>query len=157
MGAKQYDECRVFLESYKELRVEEDRLADTIRRLWEQNTRITARYSGMPGGGGGESFDSGNVAMGDAIDRANARYNLMQVRKEEITEFIDGVEGDLNRSILRLRYLRMMTWEEISRALSKAGYKLYEERQLRRLHGHALNAARKHWIDWRREWVNWLV
>lgn len=152
MGAKQTDECRNFLESFKDLRVEEGRLEETIRRLWEQNTRITAQYSGMPRGSGG-SYDSANVALGDAIQKAEARYNQTVIREEEIASFIDGVSGELNRSILRLHYLRLMTLHEVAVALEKAGYKRYEERQMQRHHGNALNAARAYWPEWRNKWV----
>jgi DNA-directed RNA polymerase specialized sigma subunit len=75
----------------------------------------------------------------NAIDKAVDLENLIQ---EDIDSFerlyskihrvIEAVDDDLCREILTLRYLCFKTWNEI------AGILGYEERQIYRLHGKAL-------------------
>lgn len=142
---KQHDECREFLESYGELLTEVRRLKETHLALWEQSTSITARYSDMPRGGGVDK-EKLLAILSDADERTVAKYTEALHRKAEIEDFIDAVPGSLNRSVLRLRYIERLGWDEVGYKL--AMNKVYMgDRQLYRVHGQALTEARKLWEE----------
>lgn len=148
MGTNQYSSCRDFLESYGELRAEEARLAELCRSLWEQATKITAQYSVAPGGGSGGGNDGMLTAMTNARVKAEAKYIETLRREEELSEFLDSVEGSTNRIILRMRYLELRTWPEVADRMRRLGSRYdYDERHIYRLHGQALDAARKRWSE----------
>ena len=141
---KQTDDCRAWLESYSELRVEAARLQRQHHRLMDQATRVTTRLTKEPKGGG----DRENLlaALADADGEALRKHTEALKRMREIEEFIDQLPTRESRIILRLRYIDLMKWRKIKYALEKSRI-YYEERQIYRLHGQALREARKIWEE----------
>lgn len=146
---RQYDSCRAYLESYKELVAEARRLRSTIFSLWDNLTGTTGNYSGMPGGGS-EYSDGALAALADARQRAAGKLEDVLREKKEMEEFIDSVPGEVNRVVLRLRYIEMLDWPHVAYQMDRAGIP-YSQRQLLRIHGQALQAARVVWAERNKE------
>lgn len=132
------DPVREFLDSYWEMRKESARLERRIEELSAQTERVTAQLTGMPRGGG----DGANLvwdALIDTKDRAGKNLKAVLDREAEIEEFILMMEGPLLRQLLRYKYLELLTYEQIAAEMN------YSERHVRRLHGRALQEARRTW------------
>lgn len=144
---RQRDDCRAYLESYREAVSEVARMRDDHARLLEAATSITAHWSATPGGG----HDSGGrdrllASLADADSKTLERAAEALRRKEDIEHFIDALPTPNYRIILRLRYLRLLSWDRIGRELSRMGID-YADSHLFRLHGQALNQARELWAE----------
>lgn len=140
---RQTDECRAWLESYRELRTEANRLWQRHLRLAAQATRTTTQLSLVPGGGGSDR-EQLLASMADADAEAVAKHMEAADRMREIEGFIDSLPSQNSRIILRYKYVEMLHWPELKRALEKSGI-YYDERHIYRLHGLALNEAREAW------------
>ena len=140
---KRQDECRAWLESYRELRTEANRLWRRHERLRAQATQITAKFKDTPGGSGG---DPENVlaALADADTEALAMEEKAVTRMLEIERFIDALSNPITRHILQHRYIELLRWPALVEALRKDGI-YYEDRHVFRLHGIALKEAREAW------------
>jgi hypothetical protein len=139
------DPVREFLDSAVEAKVEYKRLNRRVEELESRATKMTQTMSGMPGGGG-----SGMELLWAAL--ADEREKLTQAAEEEfkryhdVESFISRIEDPVYRIILRLRYLDGLKWIPIQQRLYKDGF-YYTERHITRLHGEALNAARRLWRE----------
>ena len=142
---KQTDDCRAWLESYSELRVEAARLQRQHHRLMDQATRVTTRLTKEPKGGGGDR-EKLLAALADADGEALRKQTEALERMREIEEFIDELPTKECRIILRLRYIELLKWKKVKWALQKSGI-YYEEAQIYRLHGQALREARALWKE----------
>lgn len=140
---RQHDECRQFLESYRELRTEVTRLWMRHERLWNQATRVTPRMSLTPGGGGSDR-DNLLTMLADADGEALTKYAEADLRQHMIEDFIDDIPTAMSRIILRLRYVELLDWRDIPKALEKSRI-YYSEQHIYRLHGIALREARELW------------
>lgn len=140
---RQPDECRAWLESYRELRFEVLRLQRKHQSLWDQATGITAKLSPVPGGGGGDR-EKLLAMLSDADEEVIDKYLEAAIRQQEIERFIEDIPSAISRIILRLRYVELLRWPEIEAALTDSKI-YYEARQIYRLHGIALREARELW------------
>ena len=140
---RQHDECRAWLESYRDLRFEILRLQRKHQSLWDQATGITAKFSPVPGGGGGDR-DRLLTMLADADEEVIGKYLEAVTRQQEIEAFIEDIPSAISRIILRLRYVELLRWPEIEHALMDSKV-YYETRQIYRLHGIALREARELW------------
>ena len=88
--------------------------------------------TGMPRGGGQKDL-ADVVAMRERIyQRAeDARRRALELM-DEIQEAIDGVQSMEHRTLLTLRYINCLQWDDI------AVYLNYSVRQVHRMHGAAL-------------------
>lgn len=137
---KTRDPVREFLESYWELRKEHRRLERKIRELESQCQSVTAKYSALPGGGGGNG-NSAWDALVEARERAGAALTKTLYKEADIEQFINCLPEQLHRMLLKYRYLELLNWGTIAKKMN------YSDRQLRRHHGDALQAARKLWKE----------
>lgn len=140
---KQHDECREWLESYGELKVEAARLRKRHERLFTQATQITTHLSNEPKGGNGDR-EKLLAMLADADEEALRKYASAERRMREIEEFIDRLPTKEGRMVLRLRYIELLRWKNVKRALAKSGL-YYEEAQIYRFHGVGLREARAEW------------
>lgn len=142
----QTDPVRAFLSSVAEARIEARRLGFRVRRLEARATKLTASLTGMPSGHG----DSGDLLATLADLRSTCERSRVQAELQEaaVEQFIDRLEDSTSRIILKLRYCDCLNWVDrphrrsVIGELGKAGLN-YSERQVYRLHGIALNEARK--------------
>ncbi len=140
---KQHDECREWLDSYKELKVEAARLFRRHEQLFTQATQITARLSLEPKGGGGDA-ENLLAALSDADAEALQKYAEAQSRMREIEDFIGVLPDRMGRIVLKLRYVDLLRWRDIKRELAKLNLN-YEDAQIYRFHGIGLREARQEW------------
>ena len=132
---------REYLRSYREAILELARLEDKSRALFERATSITSPMTGMPRS---SSHDQHAVmdALAAATEQEGQKLHDALQRKVEIEKFVDLVPGDLNRQILRLRYIELDSWPIIQTKLGDSGV-LYETRGLFKRHKAAIAAADK--------------
>ena len=151
----QYETCREWLESYRELNSEVHRLRRKHLSLLEQATNTTAHLSATPGGGGGDS-EQLLAALADADAETAAALREAEKRAKKIRNFIEKIPCDSYRIILRARYLSQQSWQEIRRTLARSGFR-YSEDHLYKLHKKALEEAEKRWMNMQtlsREWAS---
>lgn len=134
------DPVREFLDSYWELRKEHRRLERKIEELESQCQSVTAKYSPLPGGGGGNG-NSAWDALVEARERAGTKLAETLYKEADIEQFINSLPEPQHRMLLKYRYLELLKWEPIAEKMN------YCRRQVDRIHGDALQAARKLWKE----------
>lgn len=139
------DEVREFLESAKWAHARAVRLYRKVQALETQVEHITPSYSGMPSGGG---TDSSNAWLALAQLRSDYLAEMVKAerREKEVSDFIEGLYAPENKEVLRLRYCERLRWTDVADRMAAAGY-YYTDRQVFRIHGRALNEARKKWKE----------
>jgi len=142
------DEVRFFLSSAWDAEFAYRRSKRKVAELEERCQNITANWNGMPGGGGDVHKDDTLNALADWITRRDEWNRELSRREAEVERFLDNIPDDRHRAILKLRYVDRMSWPKVLVGLRDAGY-YYEERNVFKLHGKALNSARELWADWR--------
>lgn len=143
------DPVREFLDSARFARAEFNRLSQRVKQLEAQCTSITAALSATPGGGGNDA-ERMWAALADESARLYPQLREAQEREHEVENFINKLEDPAHRLILKLRYLDTLSWPNVNRQLSCGGV-FYSDRQIYRLHGDALAAARALWAQEREE------
>ncbi|MDD3230984.1 MAG: hypothetical protein PHE09_17485 [Oscillospiraceae bacterium] len=123
-----------WLNRYRKLDKEVGRKCDELSHWRSRATKITPALTGMPGGGaaGDRIQDAVEkiVALEGEIDVEIDR--LLQVRGE-IEKAIKTVPDDTLRTLLELRYIDGLTFEQIAVRMN------YAFRHITRLHGKALH------------------
>ena len=118
-----------------------------LRQAEELEERCTALSSPLSSEGHGTADvhkDNMLIALADKTAQLPKLYEKWTDAEWEVDNFLDGIEDDRYRAILKLRYVDMLRWPKIVEELKKIGI-YYEERQVHNLHGDALNTARKLW------------
>ena len=141
------DPVRCFLESVKDARFEQRRCYDKYLELDAKSRSITSQLSGMPGGSGGDKHkDSLLVALAQQEDEYLRRYREAEEQAHRVEHFIQQIQNPTQRAVLLLRYVDLHTWPRVVEKLGEAKI-YYEERQVHRIHGDALQAARLLWAE----------
>ena len=123
-----------WLRRYRAAVAEQHRLEGEIETWRSLAEKITPTMSCLPGGGAGPG------RMVSALEHILALEEVLagqigrrtEIRRE-IGQAIDGVPDDRLAHLLRLRYVDGLTWERIAVEMH------YSYKQIRRLHGRALN------------------
>ncbi|NCC85263.1 MAG: hypothetical protein EOM03_14220 [Clostridia bacterium] len=139
------DPAKELLLSVREAGVEKARLRKKIARLESQTERMTASLTGMPHGGNADA-EKMWATLADLKTLYNDKLVAAELTELEVSDFIDRLPNDTQRIILRLRYLGLLSWPAVQRSLLERNI-YYEIRQIYRLHGEALNAARELWSE----------
>lgn len=139
------DSVREFLESARWAHAKAARLSRKIEQLKTQVEHITPSYSGMPSGG---SADSSSAWA--ALAQLRSEYEAERVKAEQLEkavyDFIESLAVPEHRMVLSRRYCDRLRWPEVIEVLKEDGYS-YSDRQVFRLHGRALNEARRKWKE----------
>ena len=135
-----------FLRSVRWARAQARRTDLRLQELRASATRITAQLSVMPGGGSDLHRDGLRVALADMETRLTEEHQEALAREREVAAFLSRLPDASHREVLTLRYVSCLRWPQIREELEKAGL-YYEERQIYRIHGNALQAARQLWQD----------
>lgn len=146
-----YYDVKDFLNSTWYARAEIERLSVRIKEMEAQAMKVTAQVTGMPRGGNADA-QALWAKIVDDTDKLYAKQNYYYDHVKLVEQFIDSLSTDKHKEVLKLRYVNCMHWPEISRHLEHAGF-YYEIRQVFRLHGAALEEARRIWATegWRYE------
>ena len=117
-------------------------LNEKINSKLEQAQRIrelaSAVSSSCGGGSGGTSDKVGNAVakLVDLENDINGDIDKLVVIRHEIESAISCVEDEKLQTLLRLRYISCLTWEQIAVKMS------YSYKQVCRLHGKALSRVK---------------
>lgn len=139
------DELREFLESAKWAHARAARLSRKVAELEAQVSHITPSYTGMPGGGGTDVTKLW-IALAELRSEYMAEVVKAERMEKAVSDFIDSLPTPEYRHLLHLRYCDRLRWPEMVRAMSGDGW-FYSDRHLFRIHGRALNEARRIWRD----------
>lgn len=140
------DPAKDLLESVRGARMDLNRCQWKLQTTWSQCTRITAQLGLTPGGGGDVHKDGLLLAVAEQQELLRSLYLRAVETENRVEHFIAGIPDARYRAILRLRYLDLLRWPEVLDQLEKGGL-YYSDRQMFRLHGEAMQAARKHYAD----------
>lgn len=138
------DELRAFLGSVQEARFCYQRAVSREQELRERCENMTTNWSSEPHGSGVVHKDGPLVALAQAHAALKPLYLAWERAEDEVDRFLDGIADVRYRAILKFRYVDLYTWPRVIKELEKSGI-YYEERQVYRLHGKALNEARELW------------
>ena len=141
------DETVLFLRSVRTLRSERLYAERRIERLFAEAERITMSYKLAGGGSGDVHRDALLAELADRSVELARKVRELWRREELVEAFIEGLPDDRHRAILRLRYIGCLPWPKVRAALEALGF-WYDERQVFRLHGAALQIARGMYPDW---------
>ena len=135
-----------FLSSVWEARFDMDRASREIALAEAECQRVTAQITGAPGGGGDRHKDAAWAALADFRALLEEQHRLALERKAAVERFILQLPDPKHRAVLRLRYVDTLRWPVVLERLHD--YDLYySERQMHRIHGAALTAARAKWAE----------
>ena len=134
-------DVKEYLRSVWYAREEIERLSLRIKEMEAQAMKVTASISGMPHGGNSDA-QALWVRIVDDTDRLYAAINGYYDCIREVEDFIELIPSDKYKAVLKLRYLDCLAWPQVAERLEHAGY-YYDIRQIFRIHGAALQAARK--------------
>lgn len=148
--SKSTDPTRAFLETVREARIEHARALRRTEELASRAEKITTSFSAAPGNGLALGPPAVWSALCDARSKAEERERKWLRQELAVESFIDSLNGDLNRIVLRARYVDLLRWPEILDRLESLNIH-YSDRQLYRLHGRALEEARRKWKELHRE------
>lgn len=110
---------------------------DELSSLRALTEKVTASYSEKVQASTSDTFTSNVARIVDLEKEIDAEIDRLIRLRERITKEIDNMPSNTYSALLSSRYLESKTWEEIAEALH------YDERQIRRLHGRALNEFQK--------------
>lgn len=145
MSTRIEDPVRAFLDSVKGARFEIIRSHRKLQELDAQCKSMAARMTGMPGGNSSDSHhDALWAALADQRSVYCEKQRAAESRVAEVERFISGLPDATHRALLTLRYADVLSWPRVRWELENCGI-YYSERQLYRLHGEALQAARVLW------------
>lgn len=141
------DPVREFLGSVRGARIIQDRCKRKVDEINAQCQNLTARMSGMPGGGSGDKHMDGLwAALADQRTIYLLQYAEAERTAAAVELFLRDIPEPLHRSILSLRYVDLLDWPDVVEELKKSKV-YYSERQIYRFHGDALQAARLLWAE----------
>ena len=140
------DPAREFLCSVREAAFNVSRCRRKIEQLRSECERVTAVMGGAPGGYGDEHKDGMWAELADYCTELSELYKVSVRHERKVQDFIGTLEDPDQRAVLTLRYVDLLRWPEIFQELSQLGM-YYSERQIYRIHGLGLEAARKKWEE----------
>lgn len=145
---EQYPDARQFLESVRTSRAAAMRCARQARELRAQVENITAPLNGAPVSNGSKDVhgDARLAALTDLQDRLIAASNDWLRRVKDAEDFVDRIGNVEYRILLQLRYIDCNRWDDVQRIMERFGL-YYSNRQMFRLHGNALQEARRLWNE----------
>lgn len=119
-----------------------ERQHERVEALECRCRRLTAPLSAAPRSGGGEGPERLWAALSDERAEQTRLVSEAGARRAAVEGVIRALPDPEQRSVLRLRYLKGLTWPEVRRELARRGG-AKSERGVYRLHSRALLAAGK--------------
>ncbi len=134
MGTDRIDEAREFLRCALEAEEELDRSRERVAELSARCRRVTASWSGVPGGQG-EGPERRWAKLADEKARAGELERTVRARRRRVARAIGQVADPAGREVLQLRYLQGLSWPVIRTRMGCS------ERTVFRLHSRAAAEA----------------
>lgn len=138
--------AKELLLSVRWAKLEADRVEERLQTLYEQSQNITSTLKEISVRGGNSSVQKDEVltAIADTCNRLiNTRREIAQ-RIMDVENFIDEIPDSLCCTLLHLRYVECLRWEDIADRMGRRGQP-YGKRHIYRIHGRALRLAQEVW------------
>ena len=121
------------LKQYQRMRLERDVIRNALRELEAaMEAPKIQKFTGMPTGGGyGSALEAMVAKHIELQQRYLAKLSELEKLQGEIEDVIETLEGN-QRTLMRLRYLQGMRWEDICVAMH------YSWKHIHRIHAAAL-------------------
>ena len=141
------DEVSTFLGGVLRAKFAYFRCLRQSEELEEKCTALSSSLSSTEGHGTADVHrDNMLIALADKKAMLPYLYAKWIAVMQEVDRFLDEIEDDRHRAILKLRYVDLLRWPNVVEELKKVGI-WYEERQVHNLHGDALKVARALWAE----------
>ena len=126
-------EKKEFLSRYLEILAEEKDIREEIA-YWESKAqKVTASWSAVPSGGkGSDKVQTGAIKVAELRESLMDKINQLAAVRIEIERAIGTVQDDTQRRLLRMRYIKGMTLQQIAVEMH------YSWRHICNIHGYAL-------------------
>ena len=126
-------EKKEFLSRYLKVLAEEKDIREEIA-YWESKAqKVTASWSAVPSGGkGSDKEQTGAIKVAELRESLMDKINQLAAVRIEIERAIGTVQDDTQRRLLRLRYIKGMTLQQIAVEMH------YSWRHICNIHGYAL-------------------
>ena len=80
------------------------------------------------------------------MEQLRKQHSLLMESEKKVGELLDRIPDELQRTILRLRYLQLLSWSEINDKLEEKNV-YYSARHIYNIHEQALETARQLWEE----------
>lgn len=126
-------EKKEFLSRYLKILAEEKDIREEIA-YWESKAqKVTSSWSAVPSGGkGSDKVQTGAIKVAELRESLMDKINQLAAVRIEIERAIGTVQDDTQRRLLRLRYIKGMTLQQIAVEMH------YSWRHICNIHGYAL-------------------
>lgn len=132
-----------FLWSAREAKAEVRRRHLRVQELEARCSSITAKMSGMPGGGGDRhSLEQAYILLAEEREAELAAIREEMRRYHEVEDVISSLQKPEHRAVLRLRYLRGLKWDSVQREMER-DHLFFCDRHAYRLRDDALEAVER--------------
>ena len=127
-------EKKEFLSRYREILAEEKDIREEIA-YWESKAqKVTASWSAVPGGGkGSDKVQTGAIKVAELRDSLMGKIEELATVRAEIERAIGTVQDDTQRRLLRKKYIKGLTLDQIAVEMH------YSYVHTCRIHGYALS------------------
>lgn len=114
MENREIEQKKEFLKSYRKALIAEKAIEEEIRQLRLDKMCPSIIQDGMPHASGSGDL-SGYMARVDEL--LEEQQELLEKRlklRRQITEAIERMENETEKTVLRLRYIHCKTWEQVA-------------------------------------------
>lgn len=114
-----YEEKKTWLNRYGNAILKTKYLRDALEEAESDTGRTTQQLSGMPGGSSdGQALPRSVERIQEAQSALNAQIMLCDDIHAEILARLEDIANPDDYEVLRLRYLRLKDWEQISEKMN---------------------------------------
>lgn len=131
-------EKKRILDSYQHYLIEERTIAEAIEINYSRYLTQSPKYDGMPHSPGGKDLAEYVARQEELVEKLHRTTIKKYETLLEITQEIDKMPVAVERSLLKLRYIKGLPFEEVAINLPRKKGGHYSYRQTVRLHGAAL-------------------
>ena len=121
-----------YLRSYRKSLRRENEILEEIQKLRADKMFPSVSYDGMPSGSSQQDLSDYVVLIDEQIELLKKERLERAKKRKEIEERIRAIKDDDEQSVLRMRYIKGMKWEETADELR------YTQRRILQIHGEAL-------------------
>lgn len=126
------DRKKAYLKRYHAAELAEKEIREEIDDLRMNKMFPALIQDGMPHGSSCMDLSEYAAQLDELLDNLKAQMEQRIRLKKEITQKIEEMPDETEKTVLRLRYIRWMKWEQIA---ERMGYSL---RNITKIHGKAL-------------------
>ena len=121
-----------YLRSYRKSLRRENEILEEIQKLRADKMFPSVSYDGMPSGSSHSDLSDYAVLIDEQIELLKKERLERAKKRKGIEERIRAIHDDDEQSVLRMRYIMGMKWEEVADEIG------YTYRRVTQIHGNAL-------------------